>query len=221
MRPALALVLGAVFTTCAVGCTFLISFDDVPDAGATDDDDGVVDAGRKPNTSSSSSSSGDTSSSSSSGEPGTSSSSSSSSSSGGAAFPPPCDATIDLTKIDCTANALSCGTELPANAALKPDDLVECDAAGKAKCVRHCSMGCAAIDGLPSQCANCLDPANANIWYCGKQMSWVTASADVAIHCANGKMTGTAAVCGLNLCHKTCTRTTNPLPGACCQSNPE
>jgi hypothetical protein len=83
-------------------------------------------------------------------------------------------------------------------------------------------MGCSANPGVASQCANCLDKNNPDIWYCGKQMGWTAEASDVAIHCENGKMVDAPAGCGKDLCHKTCTRTSPPpLPGACCQATPE
>jgi hypothetical protein len=219
MRPVLALVLGAAVTTCVVGCTFLISFDDAADAGLTGDDDDF-DAGRR----SSSSSSGSSTSSSSGGE--SSSSSSSSSSSGAAAYPPPCDDAIAADQIDCNPNSSACGSELGTlPAGVQANDLVECGADGKGTCVRHCTMGCAAIAGLPSQCGNCKDPNNPDVWYCGKDVGFVDDSRDVAIHCSNGQLTtagGSPATCGVNKCHTTCTRVSPPpLPGSCCQADDE
>lgn len=219
MRSALALALSAIFTAGAVGCTFLVSFDDLPDAGAAiGDDDDDFDAGRR----SSSSSSSGTDTSSSSGD--TSSSSSSSSSSSGNVYPPACDKS-NLGAANCAgkADGFYCGLA-------GADDLTQCEGETPV-CIFHCTMGCADNPGaIPDQCAKCDKPGENEIWVCGKDADWVTAARDVAYACSNGKVVNGKApggdnspgTCGLKLCHSKCTRTNPPpLNGACCQGTPE
>lgn len=231
MRPALALALGAAFTTLVVGCTLLVNFDDPPTngAGADDDDDTASgsSSGKKPGTSSSSS--GGTSSSSSSGDT-SSSSSSSSSSSGGAAYPPACDKTqavLDTANCGGKADGQYCGI------ATSADDLTQCEG-GLPVCVFHCTMGCAILPTEPDQCADCKGPMNRppdnEVWFCGKDAKWPGGARDYAYTCSKGKVINgkspggdnTPTTCGQDLCHTTCTRTNPPpLNGSCCQGTKE
>lgn len=232
MRPKLPLVLGTAATIVLVaGCTFLVSFDDAPDAGAIggdDDDDAKPDGGRrKPNTSSSSS--GDVSSSSSSGDISSSSSSTggASSSSSGAAtvIPPPCDETFDRTQINCTTPANgkytrpNCGSEPGLlQGAAKESDLIDCTGSGTPICVRHCPHGCAEMPaGYNDSCDECFDKEDG--WYCTKDLKgdWKGSDNGMAIHCDKHQQVESAK-CGANKCASQCPTPieVNSARPACC-----
>lgn len=177
-----SLFVGIVLASSAVGCTFLISFDDVPRAEEPIDD-GTVDSGRR--SSSSSSSSGDTSSSSS------SSSASSASSSGTVeVFPPACDENFDLGTVGCgNYPRAECGdepgltgTELPAS------DLLECDATKQPQCLRHCPHGCVKMpNGFPDACDDCNGKADGT--YCTSEFrNWPASNAVFLFECQGGNV---------------------------------
>ncbi|MFO0740279.1 MAG: hypothetical protein U0270_30550 [Labilithrix sp.] len=195
------------------------------DYGSTEDP--VADAAAPDGSSSGASSTSGASGSSSSGDAATSSTSSSSSGSS-TAYPPPCDPQVDFNNLDCTTSKRSiCASELPSvPKGLEPTDLIECDSEGTATCVRHCAMGCASVNGsTPSQCANCPDKTATDIWYCGKDIGFAVEARDIVIHCSSGALASaseSSASCGEDRCHTVCTRTTPPpLPGSCCQQDPE
>lgn len=179
--------LAGVVATCAVGCTFLVTFDDLPDRGQAIDE-GEIDAGRKSSSSSSSSSSGDD---------GASSSSSSSSSSSGAPFPPACDDAFDLTSIGCgTYPRAECGDEPGLTGVdLPADDLVECDAQMEPKCLRHCPHGCVKMPtGFPDACDDC--DGKADGIYCSSEFrNWPAQSNVFTFECQDGNVV-TKTKCG-------------------------
>lgn len=206
-----SLVLATVVGACAAGCTFLVSFDDVPSAGEPADE-GSPDAGRGRTSSSSSSSS------SSSGSSGDTSSSSSSSSSSGTVekFPPDCDGNVNLGDISCgNYTRAECGSE-PGVTGIEANDLVECDAAKQPQCVRHCPNGCAEMpSGFPDQCDDCFGKPNGT--YCAKDFrNWDPKNAVFAIRCQDGRKaehtncSDTATACAT----KCTTGTASP---SCCQ----
>jgi hypothetical protein len=212
MRPALVLSLSTAATIFFVaGCTFLISFDDVPDAGAlAGDDDDVVDSGKKKTGSSSSSSSGESSSSSSGSTSSSSSSGSASSSSGTATvIPPPCDDAFDRNAINCATGSgnytrPNCGSEPGLlQGAAQESDLIDCTGGGTPICVRHCPHGCAEMPaGHNDSCDECFDKADG--WYCGKDLKGDWGPDDgMAVHCV-GKKQVENAVCGAGKCATAC-----------------
>jgi hypothetical protein len=217
MRPGLALSLGTAATIFFVaGCTFLISFDDAPDAGALADDDD--DTGSSSGKKSSSSSSGGTSSSSSSSGTDTSSSSSSSSSGSTTKIPPECDPAFDREAIDCTGYTRpNCGSEpgLLQGAATE-SDLIDCTGGGTPTCVRHCPHGCSKMPaGHNDSCDECFDKDDG--WYCGKDLRGDWGPDDgMAIHCV-GHVQTESAVCGAGKCATVCPETSpSDARPSCC-----
>src|SRR5437868_3602310 len=137
MRRLLALASGlgaSAVVVSAVGCTFLIPFDDVdldasqlPDRTTPPGDDGgdqpdvVTDGPPQP-------------------------------------FPPPCDTSFALDKVKCNTSfpRPNCAKGAVVTAYPTSDrtnDLVTCLADGGASCVQHCPNGCAIMpNGYPDQC---------------------------------------------------------------------
>ena len=206
------------------GCSFIATFEEVPEARGDDDDDDV-DAGRRRSSSSSGTSSGSSSSSSSGSS--SSSSTSASSSSGMPAtdaavpFPPACDTAINLAAVNCAAYTRSeCDTEpgMSATPPLASGDLVDCNAQSKATCVRHCPRGCAEMPaGFPDQCDDCFGRADG--FYCAKSLrNWAPATHSFAIKCVGGKKVQ-ASPCGSpEKCADACPTplAENPARPACC-----
>lgn len=200
----------AMLATCAVGCTFLVSFDDVPDAGQAEPQ--AFDAGKR---SSSSSSSGSESSTSSSGEVVTPQDSGTAET-----FPPACDGNITLADIGCgTYTRSECNTEPGVTgAALQDGDLIDCNAQQEPTCVRHCPHGCAEMPkGFPDQCDDCFGKPDGT--YCAKDFrNWDSKNDVFAIECKDGKKVDATDCTALTIpkgCATKCTvGTTSP---ACCQ----
>ncbi len=208
MRLPLAALLGTALTSSAVGCSLLISFDEVPDAAPQLS---VVEAGRRdariavedaeiPD------------------EPDAAPVT--------PVFPPECDPNIDLDAIDCTNfQRPNCAKRSGFDGypgENRANDLVECNGGPHPTCVRHCPNGCAQIDvaGVPDQCDDCKGRGDGT--YCGKDFTrWDPKANDVAIRCVDGQASSSAN-CGARLCATTCppggVSTERP---ACCTATPQ
>jgi hypothetical protein len=193
-------LLGVMFLAAAfasgVGCTFLISFDDMPkkDAGAaptdtttspqpTDTEPTSVPTTTTPTTT--------------------------------ATTPPPdasvssgCDRSLDLSRLSgcehfAVPNAQICADNIDFAPYPYPGpasrDLVTCNA-GSATCVQHCSGACAHLpDGVPDECDPCIGKTDGA--YCGSELAWGTKGANVLIHCSRGAMSTSP---GPQSCPTTC-----------------
>ncbi|MBX3204560.1 MAG: hypothetical protein KF764_05795 [Labilithrix sp.] len=199
MRRSVALVvsLGPVAVAAAVtGCTFLISFDEVPsdvpapaeasvgEVDATPPED-VTDAGEEDVA---------------------------------PAFPPPCDPTFPLDAVDCTGvTRATCAkrasfSTYPA-AGDRANDLVVCSG-GRATCVQRCPSGCAEMPtGFPDQCDDC--GGRNDGYYCGRDLrGWAPETFDLAVQCRDGGSVR-GAICGANKCASACPRPDGPFPSCC------
>jgi hypothetical protein len=194
MRRLLALAFASGLAGASVlGCTLLISFDDVP-----------LDGGGAEEASTPASDAGPT------------AQESSTPSEAAPAFPPPCDPKFPRAEVNCdTARQPICGKRLGSYPAGhdRANDLVTCSAGG-ATCVQHCPFGCAQMPaGFVDQCDDCNGRANG--FYCGRELrGWVSENFDVAVECQNG-LAVRGAVCGTNKCASPCTRPEGPFPSCC------
>lgn len=180
MHRSAAIVLAALVFALGAGCTFLISFDDVPDPpDATVGPDAARpparDAGRPPVVDASVED---------------------------AKTPPPaatcdlgfpiddvlgCETFVDDAQV-CASNA-----KITYPAGRNPaGDLVTCDRrgdAGRATCVRHCTGpgGCASLpNGFPDQCDTCNGRADGR--YCGSELGWVAEDHRLLVTCTNDRI---------------------------------
>ncbi len=203
MRSSLRLVfaIGALVPGAIVaGCTFLVSFEDMPgleDAGGSRPD--VVTRDRQVPTTPE--------------EPITPVDAGSDAA---VVFPPPCDPSFPLDAVACGgANGSVCARTLASYPSGHDpgSDLVRCGPGG-ATCVQHCPFGCAEMpNGFSDQC----DPCNGRRdgYYCGHELAGSpTENADLAIRCESGTR-AEAAVCGRNRCAAPCSRDGGPTPSCC------
>jgi len=179
----LVMLLGVV--TWAVGCTFLIAFDEIPapiDAGAGDArPDGVTDA-----------------------------SDANPADGGLPAFPPPCDPTFPLMDVACNPSfprpncARNTGI-FPAYPAPRGEDLVTCNGGTTPTCVQHCPFGCVTMpEGYPDTCDDCFGRPDGT--YCMKDMRGVDGrNLGLAVDCKNAKTVG-VHICGVGRCETECPR---------------
>jgi hypothetical protein len=181
---ALALGLGTSLT----GCTWLISFDEVPpgaDASAAGDGaaaDAAGDAAEDaPETA------------------------------------PGCDPSFPASALTCERSTQSCAADAFASMYPEgrdpTNDLVTCNGT-VLECVRTCDFGCAVMpSGFPDECDECSGRADG--FHCGRDLpDWDARNADLAVECKGGKTVG-AAVCGAGKCASACPRAGGPTP-ACC-----
>lgn len=192
-----ALTVGLAVSASAsiFGCTFLISFDEIPnDANAAEggtpdvlDVDGDVPDAPVP-------------------EGGT------------PPFPPPCDPDFPVEEVNCESTVRrACARRgtIPYPPGRDPaNDLVVCNGNKTAACVQHCPFGCAVTpDGFPDQCDDCQGRPNG--YYCGRDLrGWELSNLDLAIECENGRAI-TIVPCGAGKCASSCPRAGGPKP-ACC-----
>ena len=193
MRASAVLSFVAIVTTAA-GCTFLVSFDDVPadpeDASPPDRDvnqpppvdasDGGTVIGPD---------------------------------GGPIAFPPPCDPAFPLDDVACNPDfprpncAKNTGifATYPASYP-REDDLVVCNGGTKPICVMHCPFGCAQMPtGFPDACDDCNGRADGT--YCMKDLRGTDGRTHgLAIDCQGGKTVKTYN-CGAGRCATDCPRT--------------
>ncbi|MBX3202634.1 MAG: hypothetical protein KF894_31200 [Labilithrix sp.] len=202
MRRPVALVVSlalglAAASALATGCTFLISFDDVPEDAAVV----PVEAGAGERDA-----------------PAEAAPDVEEAGSDGGSFPPPCDPTFPLDAVDCTGlQRATCASSTafasyPAEGD-RANDLVVCSG-GRAVCVQHCPSGCAVMPGgFPDQCSDCAGRSDG--YYCGRDLrGWAPETFDLAVQCREGG-TVRGAICGANKCASACPRAEGPLP-ACC-----
>lgn len=182
MRRALSTALGIAVTgalfVLGAGCTFLISFDDVPqsDAGGAPLDSSP---GPQP------SRDGDV-------EPAP----------GDAGAPPipvtpACDTTFPLDQVKGCASFVEGGQICADNPGLtaypgdRSTDVVTCSKTQGATCVRHC-VACAHLpSGFPDQCDQCIGKPNGK--YCGTDMGWQPENFRLLVTCTNDRMSAVAA----------------------------
>jgi hypothetical protein len=169
---ALALALVGPALVFGAGCTFLISFDDVPlrDAGVVADafvrpppiDTGVV-TPPKPD----------------------------------AAPTDPCDRTADLKRIQGCNQFVANGQACADNAAFDPypfqstvkRDVVTCNG-GDAICLEHCTTACAHLpNGFPDECDMCTGKIDGD--YCGSEMGWDARSYGLLVRCTSNVLATT------------------------------
>jgi hypothetical protein len=173
MRRVFAASIFASVSAIGAGCTFLVSFDDVPSA-----DGGTFDAGRRdaraiPTRDPDPLPPRD-------------------------AAPPAltCDPTFPVDQVtgcgSFAEGALVCATNTsigyPAGRD-RTNDLVTCtrDGGARASCVKHCPAGCAALpSGFPDQCDGCSGKADGR--YCGDQLGWTFEHARLLVTCQGGRM---------------------------------
>lgn len=169
-------VAAALLLACG-GCTFLISFDDVPknDAGTQPDvtsrppslDTGTPDAVAD---------SGDD--------------------RGAIPMMPACDTSFPLEDVKGCANFVEGGQVCADNAGLtsypgnRTTDVVTCSKTG-ATCVRHCVACAHNPPGFPDQCDQCIGMPDGR--YCGTDMGWQPASFRLRVTCTNGRMSAVTA----------------------------
>jgi hypothetical protein len=182
-------VAASMFVALAIGagCTFLVSFDDVPT-----DDGGAFDAGRRPTPTRAPDP-----------EP---------LPPRDAAPPPPtCDPTFPLDQVtgcgSFAEGALVCATNTSIGYPPGQDrtnDLVTCtrDGGARASCVKHCPGGCATLpSGFPDQCDGCIGRADGR--YCGDHLGWTFEHARLLVTCERGRMidrTTCPAICADGAC---------------------
>jgi hypothetical protein len=190
-RTAAAVTLLGGSIAVAAGCTFLITFDDVPthDAGTTtttattppDETPPPVDTSPIPTPFDS-----------------------------GSTLPTgeSCDNTLNRSGIRGCNNFNAPDAEVCArDPSLSPypfpgtidRDLVTCNG-GVATCVVHCTTRCAALpSGFPDQCDHCNGRTAGT--YCGSELGWVAKDANVLVHCSSGSIATSPA---LDPCTNTC-----------------
>jgi hypothetical protein len=160
------------------GCTFLISFDEVPS-----DDAGVAaDAKVEPRPT---------------GEPDTGAAPADSGKDATPAVPvtPACDTTFPLNQVKgCGAfieGAQICAdnTGLTAYPGDRTKDVVTCSKAG-ATCVRHCAACSRLPEGFPDQCDQCVGKDGK---YCGTDMGWQPENFRLLVTCTNSRMSAATA----------------------------
>jgi hypothetical protein len=184
MRRLLATVSGlaaGTALTLAAGCTFLVSFDDVPNGGADvvplpgrdtggppfREDARPLDSGTTPQ-------------------------------------PDTCDNQFPLKDVKGCENFVENGQVCSDNRGITyppgrdaATDVVTCTKINGARaiCVKHCTGpgGCAHLpDGFPDQCDQCTTKANGT--YCGSEMvGWVNDNYRLLVTCTNGRMSARAA----------------------------
>lgn len=181
MRPFLVLSLVAFVTGAAVGCTFLVEFEELPaedDAAAPDRD---VFVPTPPDDAAPSE--------------------------GGTVigpdgapipFPPPCDPGFPLNDVQCKpefprpncAKNTAIFTTYPASYP-RESDLVVCNGGTKPICVMHCPFGCAQMPaGFPDACDDCKDRTDGT--YCMKDLRGTDGRTHgLAIDCKDGKTVAT------------------------------
>jgi hypothetical protein len=194
MRRSIALAFGSgvIALGFVAGCTFLISFDDVPqDAAAPETSTPAVDAGGTQDRSPPAEAA--------------------------PPFPPPCDPTFPVGQVNCNgARQPTCGSRLTTYPAGKDrtNDLVVCNANATATCVQHCPFGCALMPaGFADQCDDC--EGRPDGYYCGRELrGWTADDFDLAVQCQGGNAVR-GAVCGANKCAAPCTRPEGPFPSCC------
>ena len=171
-------VAGALFAMGA-GCTFLISFDDVPqaDAGPSADastppvarDSGTVESPPPDSVD--------------------------------AAPPvpvtPACDTTFPLDEVKGCASFVEGGQVCADNPGLtaypgdRTKDVVTCSKTQGATCVRHC-VACAHLpSGFPDQCDQCIGKPNGR--YCGTDMGWQPENFRLLVTCTNDRLANATA----------------------------
>jgi hypothetical protein len=179
-----SLVTLLAIVTLFAGCTFLIDFDEVPDAGPKDagtsdardaNGDGALDDGAVP-------------------------------------FPPPCDPSFPLSEVRCNPsfprpNCASNTSIFPSYPADRPrdGDLVTCNGGTTPTCVQKCPFGCATMPtGYPDACDDCDGRPDGT--YCMKDLRGPDGrNLGLAIDCDGGKTT-MAYVCGEGRCATKCPR---------------
>jgi hypothetical protein len=181
MRRVLSTAFGSAFAGAVLllggGCTFLISFDDVPqtDAGApldasedrADDDTGApetVDDGGDERAS--------------------------------PPAMPACDTSFPLDEVEgCAvfnegAQACADNSSFSAYPGDRSKDVVTCSKSG-ATCVRHCAACAHNPSGFPDQCDQCAGKLNGT--YCGTDMGWVSADFRLRVTCTDQRMSAVTA----------------------------
>ena len=168
------------------GCTFLISFDDVPqtDAGGAPDATAVrPPSSRDADVASPVTDAGDAS----------------------PAVPvmPACDTTFPLDQVKGCAAFVEGGQICADNPGLtsypgdRQTDVVTCSKTQGATCVRHC-IACAHLpEGFPDQCDQCIGRPNGK--YCGTDMGWQPENFRLLVTCTNERM-ATATACSTRGC---------------------
>ena len=180
LRTAFGIVGAGTLSAFGGGCTFLISFDDVPqqDAGAGPD----AGTARPPATRDAEG-------------PGEVPDS-------GDASPqvpttPACDTTFPLEEVIGCASFVEGGqicadhpgiTAYPGN---RETDVVTCSKTQGATCVRHC-IACAHLpEGFPDQCDQCIGKPDGK--YCGTDMGWQPQNFRLLVTCTNERMAAATA----------------------------
>jgi hypothetical protein len=182
-----AAVVGSLVTTSA-GCTFLISFDEVPPADAGSPVEASVPPPVQPP------------------EPGETGAPEPGADSGDARAPvpvmPACDATFPLDQVKGCAGFLEGAQVCADNPGLtaypgdRTKDVVTCSKNG-ATCVRHCEACAHLPEGFPDQCDLCMGKPNGK--YCGTDMGWQPQNFRLLVTCTNDRMQN-AAPCSARGC---------------------
>ena len=176
---------GALFAiaSTAAGCTFLISFDDVPETDA-----GVVDGPVRPQPSRDADASGRALDAGDAGAP---------------PVTPACDTTFPLDEVQGCASFVEGGQICADNPGLtsypgdRSTDVVTCSKTQGATCVRHC-VACAHLpEGFPDQCDQCIGKPDGN--YCGTDMGWQPENFRLLVTCTNERM-ASATACSTRGC---------------------
>jgi len=206
-------VVVAIAVAGAMGCTFLVQFDDVDEAG------GALTAPRRDG-GGSGNGDDDGASGSSSGEPDDGGLGQVTPEGGVDPFPPPCDTTFPLAQVTCDpayprpecAKSTNIVTAYPAGHP-RGGDLVTCNGSSPPTCVKHCPFGCLSMpQGNPDQCDDCAGKADGI--YCLKDLRGTDpGNLGFAVQCTGGHAVDTIP-CGVGKCATTCPRAT-PSPSCC------
>ncbi|MBX3205030.1 MAG: hypothetical protein KF764_08165 [Labilithrix sp.] len=190
MRRALGTALGVVvsgaLSALALGCTFLIAFDEVPSLDAS----APLDAATEPAPAEDAGAD----------EPAPVAD-------GGdadapAPLTPACDATFPLDQIKGCAGFVEGGQICADHAGFtaypgdRTRDVVTCSKAG-ATCVRHCVACAHNPNGFPDQCDQCTGKPNGT--YCGTDMGWQPTNFRLLVTCNADRMT-TSIACSTRGC---------------------
>ena len=179
-RTAAAVALLGASIAAAVGCTFLITFDDVPKRDA-----GTPTATSPPDTTTPPIDTIPTSTPFDSGLPPTSES---------------CDTSLNRAQVNgCDQFSVPDAQVCAHDSSLSPypftstveRDLVTCNE-GAATCIVHCATRCVGLpSGSPDQCDHCAGRTNG--LYCGSELSWVTKDSNLLVQCSSGAVATTPA----------------------------